>query len=89
MAFLIVNVMHLTLYALAARGDPDLLAAILRVAPSALAGAALIIVAGFVDGRLKPLLWLAALAVGYVSGRSLLGCAAGACNRRTSSSVTG
>ena len=64
-AFLIVNVMHLTLYALAARGDPDLLAAILRVAPSALVGAALIIVAGFVDGGLKPMLWLAALAVGY------------------------
>ena len=63
-AFLIVNVMHLTLYALAARGDPDLFAAILRVAPSALVGAALIIVAGFVDGGLKPMLWLAALAVG-------------------------
>jgi low temperature requirement protein LtrA len=65
-AFLIVNVMHLTLYALSARGDPDLLAAILRVAPSALVGAALIIVAGFVDGGLKPILWLAALAVGYL-----------------------
>ncbi len=63
-AFLIVNVMHLTLYALAARGDPDLLAAILRVAPSALLGAALILAAGFVEGGLKPLLWLAALAVG-------------------------
>jgi low temperature requirement protein LtrA len=65
-AFLAVNVMHLTLYALAARGDPDLLAAVLRVAPSALAGAVLIIAAGFVDGRLKALLWLAALAVGYL-----------------------
>ncbi|MDX6410005.1 MAG: hypothetical protein QOE13_3076 [Gaiellaceae bacterium] len=65
-AFLTVNVMHLTLYALAARGDPDLLAAILRVAPTALVGAALIIAAGFVDGRLKPMLWLAALAVGYL-----------------------
>ena len=64
-AFLIVNVMHLTLYALSARGDPDLLAAILRVAPWALLGAALIIVAGFVDGGLKPMLWLAALAVAY------------------------
>ena len=64
-AFLIVNVMHLTLYALAARGDRDLLAAILRIAPSALVGAALIIAAGFVDGGLKPLLWLAALAVGF------------------------
>jgi low temperature requirement protein LtrA len=63
-AFLIVNVMHLTLYALAARGDRELLAAILRNAPSALAGAALIIAAGFVHGGLRPLLWLAALAVG-------------------------
>ena len=65
-SFLIVNVMHLTLYALSARGDPDLLAAILRVAPWALLGAALIIVAGFVDGGLKPMLWLAALAVAYL-----------------------
>ena len=32
-AFLIVNVMQLALYALAARGDRDLLAAILRIAP--------------------------------------------------------
>jgi low temperature requirement protein LtrA len=64
-AFLIVNVMHLTLYALAARGDRDLLAAILRVAPSALAGAVLIVAAGFAQGGLKPLLWLAALAIGF------------------------
>jgi low temperature requirement protein LtrA len=65
-AFLIVTVMHLALYALSARHDPDLLAAILQIAPSALVGAALIIVAGFVDGGLKPILWLAALASVYV-----------------------
>jgi low temperature requirement protein LtrA len=64
-AFLIVNVMHLTLYALAARDDRDLLAAILRIAPLALAGAALIIAAGFVHGSLKPVFWLAALVVGF------------------------
>jgi low temperature requirement protein LtrA len=64
-AFLMVTVMQLTLYALSARRDPDLLAAILRIAPSALAGAALIIVAGFVDGGLKPILWLAALVIAY------------------------
>jgi low temperature requirement protein LtrA len=63
-AFLIVNVMHLTLYALGARGDRDLLAAILRIAPAALAGATLIVAAGFVHGALRPLLWVAALAVG-------------------------
>jgi low temperature requirement protein LtrA len=63
-AFLIVNVVWLTLYALAARGDRDLLAAILRNAPSDLAGAALIVAAGFVHDGLRPMLWLAALVVG-------------------------
>ena len=65
-AFLIVTVMHLALYALSARGDPDLLAAIMRIAPSSVAGSALIIVAGFVHGGLRPILWLAALAVGLL-----------------------
>jgi low temperature requirement protein LtrA len=64
LAFLIVNLMWLTLYSLAARGDRDLLAAILRIAPSALIGAALIIAAGFVHGGLRSVLWPAALAVG-------------------------
>jgi len=64
-AFLIVNVMQLALYALGARGDRDLLTAILRVAPSALTGAALIIAAGFVDGGAKTMLWLAAIVIGF------------------------
>jgi len=63
-AFLIVAVMQLLLYALAARGDRDLFAAILRVAPFALAGSLLILAAGFVDGWAKPLLWFMALCVG-------------------------
>jgi low temperature requirement protein LtrA len=63
-AFLIVNVINLTLYALGARDDRDLLAAILRMAPLALAGAVLILAAGFVHGALRPGLWVAALAVG-------------------------
>jgi low temperature requirement protein LtrA len=66
-AFLIVNVMHLALYALGARDDRDLFAAILRIAPTALAGATLILAAGFVHGTLRPLLWLAALIVGFVA----------------------
>ena len=63
-AFLIVNLMYLALYALGARNDRDLLAAILRSAPAALAGSTLILAAGFVHGWLRPTLWLAALAVG-------------------------
>ena len=64
-AFLIVTAMHLTLYALAARGDRDLLTAILRIAPWPLTGAALILAAGFVDGETKALLWLAAIVIGF------------------------
>jgi low temperature requirement protein LtrA len=63
-AFLIVNVMFLALYALAARGDRDLLSAILRIAPIILAGTALIIAAGFVHGALRPIIWLVAIAIG-------------------------
>jgi low temperature requirement protein LtrA len=64
-SFFIVAVMQLGLYELAARGDRDLLKAILRIAPSTVAGGALIVAAGFADGALKPLLWLAALGIGF------------------------
>jgi low temperature requirement protein LtrA len=64
-AFLVVAVMQLALYALLARGDRDLVRAIMRIAPSTVAGAALIVAAGFVHGGLKPLLWLVALVVGF------------------------
>ena len=52
-AFLVVNVMHRTLFTLAARGDPDLLGAILRTSPATFIGCALILAAGFVDGGSK------------------------------------
>jgi low temperature requirement protein LtrA len=64
-AFLLVDVMFIALYALAARGEPDLLTAVRGAAPSTLLGSALIIGAGFVDGRLKTALWLAAIAVAF------------------------
>jgi low temperature requirement protein LtrA len=65
--FLVVVAMHLTLYALAGRGNRDLLAAVSRLAPWTLFGAALILVAGFdfADGA-RTLLWVAALACTYV-----------------------
>ena len=64
-AFLVVCAMHLALYALAGRGDRDLLGAVLRLAPWTLVGATLILVAGFTDGQ-RIWLWLAALACTYV-----------------------
>ena len=43
-----------------AGGDP-------RIAPAALVGSALIVAAGFADGRLRSLLWLAAVVIGLVT----------------------
>jgi low temperature requirement protein LtrA len=65
-AFLIVVAMHLTLYALSARSDPDLLGAILRIAPASLLGASLILVAGFLDDPARSVVWIGALAVGLL-----------------------
>ncbi len=61
-AFLIVLVMQLALYSLAARDDGALMPAILRVAPTTLAGGVLILVVGFVAGGAKPVFWLVAAA---------------------------
>jgi low temperature requirement protein LtrA len=63
--FLVVCAMHLALYALAGRGNRDLLGAVLRLAPWTLLGATLILVAGFANG-VRPWLWLAALLCTYV-----------------------
>jgi low temperature requirement protein LtrA len=64
-ALLVVCAMHLALYALAGRGNRDLLSAVLRLAPWTLLGATLILVAGFADGA-RTWLWVAALACTYV-----------------------
>jgi len=65
-SFLIVATMHLALYALSARAEPELFAAILHVAPWSLLGASLILVAGFVDDGAKSLIWIVAIVVGFL-----------------------
>ena len=65
-AFLVVRVLHLVLYANVARGDPDLLAALLRVVPTELLGAVLLVVAAFVGGDARIAIWMLALAIDYV-----------------------
>ncbi len=57
--------LFLALYALAARGDRALLGAIKRIAPLPLAGAVLIVAAGFVDDGLRSLLWLGRERIGF------------------------
>src|ERR1043166_5013443 len=71
-AFLLVIIMQVTLYVIAARGDPDLLRAILRVMPWSLAGATLILVAGFLPAHDRPPVWLAALVLA-LGGPLLIG----------------
>jgi len=63
-AFFIAAVLQLALYALSVWGDRDFFRAVLRGAPSFIAGATLIFAAGFVDGGLKAVLWFVALGIG-------------------------
>jgi low temperature requirement protein LtrA len=65
-AYFAVRALHIVLYALATRGDPDLLGAVLRMTPTAIAGPALIVVASFFDGAAQGALWLVALAMDYL-----------------------
>ncbi len=74
LSFLIVASMQPALYALAARGDHDLVAAVARIVPWSLGGASLIVAAGFAPGPAKALLWAAALVVGLL-GPLLIGVA--------------
>jgi low temperature requirement protein LtrA len=65
-AYLLVRLLHLLLYAIAGKGDPDLLGAVLRYTPTATIAPAIILAAGFLDGGAQAAVWLVALAVDYV-----------------------
>jgi low temperature requirement protein LtrA len=65
-AYLILRLLHILLYAIAGKRDPDLFGAVLRFAPSATLGPAIIVVAGFFDGPAQAALWITALAIDYV-----------------------
>ena len=65
-AYLIVRLLQLQLYAIAGKRDADLLAAVLRMVPSATLAPLIIVAAGFFDGPAQAALWLVALAVDYL-----------------------
>ena len=67
-AYFSVRLLHLVLFALAARGDRDMLGSVLRLAVGATIGPALIIGAGFTDGRAQAALWTIALTIDYLGG---------------------
>jgi low temperature requirement protein LtrA len=65
-AYFLVRALHIVLYAIAGRGDRDLLGAVLRFAPTAVLGPGLLVIAGFFDGATQLALWGSALAVDYL-----------------------
>jgi low temperature requirement protein LtrA len=65
-AYLVVRVLHLVLYAIGSKHDPDVFGAVMRLVPTALIGPALIIAAAFFDGVAQGALWAAALVVDFI-----------------------
>ena len=67
-SYFIVRVLHVLLYAVTTRSDPDVSRAVARLAPGLLLGATLILVAGFIPaGPVRGVLWAAAIAVDFVA----------------------
>ena len=65
-AYLVVRAMHIALYAIAAKGDHDLLGAVLRMTPSSLISGVLLVLAGFTEGDVRIAFWVVALAIDYL-----------------------
>jgi low temperature requirement protein LtrA len=65
-AYLVVRLLHVTLYAVTTRTDPDVFGAVVRLAPGMVAAATLILVAGFLPaGPWRAALWAVALLVDF------------------------
>ena len=75
-AYFVVRLLHLVLSVTVVRDDPDRGEALLRFAPTAMLGASLILLAGFLEGRVRIAVWVVALAVDYL-GPSVVGAGRG------------
>jgi low temperature requirement protein LtrA len=64
-SYLFVRVLHLVLYAIVARDDPELVGALIRVAPMNLIAASLLVLAAFLDDDARVAVWVVALAIDY------------------------
>jgi low temperature requirement protein LtrA len=72
-AYLLVRLLHVVLYAIVSRDDPDLSGAVLRFAPTAILGASLLILAGFLEGDQRIAVWAVALAIDYAGPALIAG----------------
>ena len=65
-AYLVVRLLHVVLYAVTTRSDPDVFGAVLRLSPGMVAAPLLILAAGFLEaGPLRGALWVVALTVDF------------------------
>jgi low temperature requirement protein LtrA len=71
-AYLLVRLLHLVLSATVVRNEPYRRDALLRFAPTAIFGASLLVLAGFLEGRVRIAVWLVALAIDYL-GPAVIG----------------
>jgi low temperature requirement protein LtrA len=65
-AYFVVRLLHLVLSAIVVRNEPFRRDALLRFAPTAILGASLLVLAGFLEGRVRIAVWLVALAIDYL-----------------------
>jgi low temperature requirement protein LtrA len=75
-AYLVVRLLHLVLSAIVGRNDPDRRGAFQRFVPTAIFGASLLLMAGFLEGNVRIAVWLVALAIDYL-GPVVIGMGAG------------
>lgn len=67
-AYLAVRLLHLALYAVTTRSDPDVFGAVLRLAPGMVASPLLILAAGFApQGGWRAALWVLALTIDFIT----------------------
>jgi low temperature requirement protein LtrA len=71
-AYLLVRLIHFVLSAVVAGDDPVRRGVLLRFAPTAAAGASLILLAGFLHGNARIAVWFVALAIDYL-GPAVIG----------------
>ncbi|MGH3564744.1 MAG: low temperature requirement protein A [Pseudonocardia sp.] len=69
--YFFVRAVHIVMFWLASRGDPELRGQVLRFLPSMLAGTVLLLIASQTSGTVQTLLWVAALLGDYIG--TLLG----------------
>jgi len=66
-AYFLVRALHIVLYTIASRDDPELHRAVFRFAPGAVVGPLLIVIAALFDGPAELALWAVALSIDFVS----------------------